>query len=294
MNEYPVVIIGAGPAGMAAALQLRRHEVAALLLEGDQVGGLLRNANLVENYPGFPQGIRGTELVRLFEDQLQRWSVAVTYERALHIGYDGQRFRVHTNRESYSSRVLVYAAGTRPRELGDPQVPDSVRDRFFFHVAPILDRQGRDILIIGAGDAAFDYALNMARKNAVIILNRGARTRCLPLLRARVARHEHIEYRQNHRVTALDKNGEGGVLVRYEHQGEAGQMQVDYVIAAIGRGPNLTLLESGLGKAIKRLQASGDLCLIGDVRQDRCRQTAIAVGDGVLAAMEIAQHLEGS
>lgn len=294
MDEYPAAIIGAGPAGIAAALQLRRHEVPALLLECDQVGGLLRNANLVENYPGFPRGISGIDLVRLFEEQLQRWSIPVTYEHVQDIGYDGLRFQVHTEREAYSSRVLVYAAGTRPCELINPHVPDSVRDRFFYHVAPILDQQGRNILIIGAGDAAFDYALNMARENKVTILNRGERTRCLPLLKARVLGHENIEYRQNCRVVALGDGEDGGVNVRYETGGREGRMQADYVIAAIGREPDLAILESGLGPASRLLQTRGALHLIGDVRQERCRQTAIAVGDGVLAAMEIAGHLEGS
>jgi thioredoxin reductase len=294
MDEYPAAIIGAGPAGMAAALQLKRHEVPTLLLEGDQIGGLLRNANLVENYPGFPRGISGTELVRLFEDQLQRWSVPVTYERVVQIGHNGRRFNLRTDRDTYSSRVLVYAAGTRPCELTEPEVPDRVRERFFYHVAPILDQQGRKILILGAGDAAFDYALNLARKNVVTIFNRGKRTRCLPLLKARVARHERIQYRHSHRVVALQDNGDEGVFVRYEHGERVGHTQFDYVIAAIGREPDLTMLESGLGTASRQLRARGVFYLIGDVRQDRCRQTAIAVGDGVLAAMKIAQHLEES
>ena len=111
MMTEDVIVIGAGPAGIAAAIQLRRFGLDPLLLERDRLGGLLVNANLVENYPGFPEGIRGAELVKLFEAQLRRVGVSISVEEATALDYsDG--FLIQTPRRRLTARIVVIASGT--------------------------------------------------------------------------------------------------------------------------------------------------------------------------------------
>ena len=105
MKTEHVIIIGAGPAGLATAIQLKRYGVHPLLFEREQTGGLLRNANLVENYPGFPQGISGLDLVNLFIRQAQNLSIDVTYEEVIELVYDQGIFQARTARQSYASQA---------------------------------------------------------------------------------------------------------------------------------------------------------------------------------------------
>ena len=110
MPLEPVIIIGAGPAGLATALQLKRYGITARLLERDAIGGLLRNANLVENYPGFPKGISGLALVRLFEKQASVAAVDVTHEAVTELAYESDCFQVKTAAHSYHSPIVVIAS----------------------------------------------------------------------------------------------------------------------------------------------------------------------------------------
>jgi thioredoxin reductase (NADPH) len=189
MPVLEVAIIGAGPAGAAAAVQLRRQGIAFRIWERDEVGGLLRNAHLVENYPGFPRGISGPDLARLIGKQLDRLAVRVEFQEVLKLDYVRGLFSIRTRAGGASSRICIVATGTKPLRLPETLVGRDVRDRVFYEIAPLAGVSGKKIAVVGAGDAAFDYALSLARRNEVVILNRGRETKCLPLLEARVKVH---------------------------------------------------------------------------------------------------------
>ena len=157
-----VAVIGCGPAGIAAAVQLVREGHPPLVFEGKRPGGLLRNANLVENYPGCPGGISGPELVERMLAQLEEHSVEVRREEVLELVCDEKSFSLRTGSGVYAALRVVLAPGTRPRVL---TVPDDCRGRVFSEVAEMGDVSGKRVAIIGAGDAAFDYALNLGREN---------------------------------------------------------------------------------------------------------------------------------
>ena len=300
MSLHPVAIIGAGPAGLATALQLQRYGVHALLLEGGLVGGLLHNANWVENYPGFPGGISGPELVRRFITQAEGIGVRVTHEAVLSLDYSpdpspshlsGGLFSIQTAKQLFQARRVVIASGTRPVPLSSVSIPPELMDRFSYEVYPLLKAKGWHIAILGAGDAAFDYALNLARSNTVTILNRGERVTCLPLLWERAAAEAGIEYRPNTSLRRVFATPEGRFGLECATPKDLEQIFADALLAAIGREARLDFIAHHMRQHLAVLEEQGLLYYAGDVKNGLYRQTAIAVGDGIIAAMKIYQSL---
>ncbi len=290
-----VIIVGAGPAGLAAAIQLKRYGVQAKVFERKKAGGLLHNANLVENYPGFPQGISGPELVDLFVRQAENLSIVVTHEAVMDISYVHEIFTVKTEHNLYQSRIMVIATGTRPFQFRGLDIPPELTDRVFYEVYDLLQLDGKRVAIVGSGDAAFDYALNLSKKNQVVILNRGSTPKCLPLLWERANKVASIKYHDRILICQLRENPSGGLWL--DCQSEAGelQFQADYLLVAIGREAQLDCLSGEFQQQVGDLSREGVLYMIGDVKNGMYRQASIAVGDGIMAAMKIYQRLqEGS
>lgn len=288
MEIKDVVIIGAGPAGIAAAIQLKRYRIEHVLLEKDEMGGLLRNANLVENYPGFPEGIHGLELVELFKRQAENTGVVTCIERVEEVDLLNNIFEIRTDRRTIRSTYVVIASGTNPKRLPSPPLPREIESRIYYEIYPILGLENKKIAIIGASDAAFDYALSLSQKNHVLILNRSSHSRCIPVLRERCMNSQEISYMRKIRIQEI-KDGEGRVLLNCHHESKKKPFTIvsDYLVIAIGREPALDFLKSGLKRNYRKLFNSNRLFLIGDVKNEMYRQTAICVGDGIKTAMRI-------
>jgi len=288
VDGHKVMIIGAGPAGIATAIQLKRYNIEPLILEQNEIGGLLRNAHLVENYPGFPEGISGIALVELFKKQLKNAEVEVSFETVLELDYSDGAFFIKTNTREIEAITVVIATGTKPRKLTNVKIADDIQSRIFYHIYSILDIKKKNIAVIGAGDAAFDYALNLARNNEVVILNRSSQIKCLPLLWERSLKSDSISYLHDMSLEAIKKKGSKALLTCFDNESqEKKEMSVDYVIAAIGREPGLDFLTDTFKKNLETLTKMNKLYMVGDVKNGLYRQTAIAVGNGIRAAMEI-------
>lgn len=288
---HPVVIIGAGPAGLAASMQLARQGLQPLVLERDRVGGLLWNANLVENYPGFAGGIRGPALVALFQAQAKALGVSIVFEDAQLTGFKDDCLRIATKERELAARVLVAATGTRANELSGSLLGPGVEERVYSEVYPLQGCRGKEVIIIGGGDAAFDYALNLSSGNQVHILNRGKEIKALPLLYDRVQEQPEINYQAEAELRSINLDQEGKLQVEVSVQGETENLEGDYLIAAIGREPEMSFVTTSIMNEIEGLIDKQRLYLIGDLKNGPYRQTAIAVGDGIRAAMEIDQYL---
>lgn len=291
MRTARAAVVGCGPAGIAAAIQLARHGVEFFLFERGRPGGLLWNAHRVENYPGFPSGIAGPELVKLFLRQLGEGGITPISEEVSGLERRPGGFLLRTTGGAYEAADVILATGTRPKPWDGPPIPPECADRVHTEVHPLRGLAGRKVLIIGAGDAAFDYALSLAGFNDVTILNRGPRTRCLPLLERRASQEPRISYRAQTSPVKLTFAG-GRLLVKCTAGGATVDLEADHLLLAVGREPELGLLTADLSDENGRPVPG--LHVIGDAAGGRCRQAAIAVGEGVRAAMTIAFDLDES
>ncbi|MBT3313776.1 MAG: NAD(P)/FAD-dependent oxidoreductase [Anaerolineae bacterium] len=288
MQKTSVIIIGAGPAGLTAALQLKRFGIPALVFEGAKIGGLLHNANLVENYPGFPQGMRGGKLVNLLKKQVENVGVEFLSERVISLGHDGESFFAKTDKDEYHAKIAIVASGTKPRKFDDALIAEDAQSRVFYEVYDLLDVKNEEIIIVGAGDAAFDYALNLARNdNFVTILNRGENIRALKLLVERMQENKNIRYVEEAQIRNVTLNGERGLMVEVRHRESVEIKEANFLLGALGRIPDADFLSEEICQKEDELAARKILYFIGDVRNGIYRQTAIAAGDALRAAMEI-------
>ena len=286
MRTARAAVVGCGPTGIAAAIQLARHGVEFSLFERGRPGGLLWNAHRVENYPGFPGGIAGPYLVELFLRQLGEGGIVPISEEVSGLERRPGGFLLLTTGGAYEAADVILATGTRPKPWDGPPIPPECVGLVHTEVHPLCGLVGRKVVIIGAGDAAFDNALSLAGSNDVTVLNRDQRTRCLPLLEHRASREPRISYRAQTSPVMVAPAAGGRLLVKCTAGGATVDLEADHLLLAVGREPELGLLTDDLLDGDRRPVAG--LHVIGDAAGGRCRQAAIAVGDGVRAAMTIA------
>jgi thioredoxin reductase len=277
---------------MATALQLRRSGVDFLIFEKNRTGGLLWNAQLIENYPGFPQGISGPALADKFREHLAKWKISISSEHIKNIDHEQDTFIITTHHNRVRSKVVVIASGTYPDALPEPSIPDQVRDRVCSEVFPLREQTGKHIVIVGAGDAAFDYALNLASSNRVTILCRGNKSDCLPLLERRAKKSRGIKIRVNTHLTAI-QNIEAGLALTVKEEGKLKSLSLtaDFLLVAIGRSPALDFLGPSVSNNRHKLIQAEHLYFVGDVSNRHYRQTGICIGDGIQAAMRIYERM---
>jgi len=277
MNNYSeVIIVGAGPSGIACAIQLNRYNINSIILEKDEIGGLIKNANLIENYPGFPDGISGIKYTQLLKRQAKANQLNIVNETVKEIHYSQNLFLVTTNDNLYHSRYLVLASGTKPLLLNITPTDKNIKKRIFYDIFKLGYIENKRVAIIGAGDCAFDYALNLSKKNDVTIINRTDKIKAILILQECVRNNKNIKCLNNTTVQKIEKATSGLILGLSNND----RMVADYLLIAIGREPNLDFIDP-------KLLNQSNLYQIGDVKNGRFRQLTIAVGDGTITAMKI-------
>ncbi|NQT77199.1 MAG: NAD(P)/FAD-dependent oxidoreductase [Bacteroidetes bacterium] len=288
VNET-VIIIGGGPAGAACAVQLKRYGIDVLLIEKDSIGGLLNSAWRLDNYPGYPEGIRGVDMAGKIEQHLKKLEVRYQKSEVRSLKFANGVFVLKTENNNFTSQYLVLATGTNGREIF-PGLNPEVRRKVFYEVFPLRGMKGKKIAIIGAGDAAFDYAMSLAEHNQVDIFNRSSVIKCIPALHDISKTQQHICYHENMELIAIDEDG-GGVRLKFSGHQEPAGYSADYIIFATGREPNLSLLSPDLIKVLDKLEPEGVLYRAGDVKNGMLRQASVAIGDGIKVAMAIKDRI---
>ena len=301
MNDYDVVIVGGGPAGLAAALYTARMNLKTVVVDRGPLGGQLLNTELVEDYPGF-DSILGADLAMKMGEHARRFGVEVRdFEPVKQIDVEGTTkvIRLESG-EELRAPALIMAAGGLPRYLQVPGEKElwghgvsycAVCDGAFF--------KGQELAVIGGGDAAVEEGEFLTRyASKVYILHRRSELRAQPILVQRARANAKIQFIFDAHVQEI--TGEHKVQsVVYEQHGERKELRVGGVFIFIGFVPNSSLLnvhvdhdEAGYLVTDRNMQTSVEgIWAVGDVRAQLTKQIATAVGDGTTAAVAAQQYI---
>ncbi len=300
-----VIIMGSGPAGFTAAVYTARANMEPLLLEGEQPGGQLTITTDVENYPGFPDGIMGPELMDLMRKQAQRFGTRCLMEGVTGVDFSSWPFTVQTDQQVLKTRSLIVASGASARFLGLPSEKKflgkgvsacATCDGFFF--------RDQDVMIIGGGDTACEEALFLTKFAArVSIVHRRDKLRASRIMQKRVLEHPKIEVLWNAVVEEIlgeDVRGVTGIRLKDTVTGEIRDEACHGVFVAIGHEPNTSVLREKLDLDSKGYVLTKDgtctsvrgVFAAGDVQDARYRQAISAAGTGCMAALDAARFLE--
>ncbi len=282
-------IIGAGPAGIACAVQLKRFGIDAVVFEKESIGGMLKNAMWIENYPGFPNGIKGLEVCELLKEHAEKFEIKLIMEEILSADFDENSFMIRSENNLITCKKLVIASGTKPKPVTGVEIFPEANKLIYRDVYPLFNIKNKEIGIVGAGDAAFDYALSLAGNNNLHLYNKTEMVKAIGTLVKKAKEHPNIEYHPNTSILTVEKAGK-----RLQFQTVEDIFQLDYLIFAIGRIPLKDFLSPNILLQQKKLLDSNKLFLIGDVANDQNRQLAIAAGNGIECAMKINELENGS
>lgn len=278
MRREAIVVVGAGPAGCAAAVQCARLGFAPLVIDRTGVaGGLIENGFLVENYPGLESPVPGAIFAGRLREHLSRFGLRVERREVIGISPadSGPTWILETDGSGIEAGCVIAAAGTVPREAGVAGERDLAGDRIFYEVRDLLRRfpSPRRVAVVGGGEAAFDYALSCSAAGArVEILVRGDHPRARGRLPGMVKEAPGVSVRCGFATAALKRRGDGVAAIG---GGESDEVAADAILIAVGRRP---------ADIVERLTPRPGLFICGDARTGSLGQAGIAVGDGLEAA----------
>jgi len=301
---HNVVIIGSGCAGLTAAIYAARANLKPLVLDGHEPGGQLSLTTHVENYPGFPDGIMGPELIENMRKQAQRFGAEFKAGAVTEVDLTNRPFKITAGKETYQSLSVIVAAGASARLLGLPGEKELIGrglstcatcDGYFF--------RGKPIAVVGGGDTAMEEANFLSRyASRVYLIHRREEFRASKIMIDRARANEKVEFVVPYVVDELlsPEKVVTGVRLKHAKTGEKREIELHGVFVAIGHDPNSTAFRGKLetdknGYIIPRhgsLTNVPGVFVAGDVQDHRYRQAVTAAGSGCMAALDAEKFLE--
>jgi thioredoxin reductase (NADPH) len=304
---YDVIIIGAGPAGLTTAIYTAREGLDTLILEKGAAGGQVGNTQMLDNYPGFDEGISGVEFARRLTSQAVRFGVEILQATPVQgIARDGRYLCVGTSGGTeYGASAVLVATGSRYRRLNVPGEQELIGSAV--HFCPICDGpfyKDRNLLVIGGGNSGFQEGLFLSRyARLVTIVETLPEVKASKLLRAKVAEQPGMEVVMNHAVQAFhaDRGKLAGVEVLDRGTGQVKTWYPDGVFIFVGLSPNSEFLPPEIRRDASGFVVTGiglqtampGVFAAGDVRAGSTKQAASAAGEGATAALMIREYLHG-
>lgn len=298
-----VLILGSGPAGLSAALYAARAELKPLVITGMELGGQAALTHTIENYPGFPDGVGGSQLGELFQKQAERFGAQVEFDTATSVDLSQRPFRVVTYNREYLAETLIISTGASPNHL---KVPGEIEltgrgvswcatcDGWFF--------KDKNVVVVGGGDSAMEEGLFLTRyANQVTVVHRRDSLRAGAILQNRAMSNPKVSFIWNSVVTnMLGKDKLEAVRLKNVVSGEVSQVATDGVFIFIGHTPNTQLFkdqldmdEGGYIKTNMLMETNvPGVYAAGEAADPNYRQVVTSAGMGAAAAMQAVRYLE--
>lgn len=306
-EQHAVVIVGSGPAGYTAALYAGRADLKPVLFAGPEPGGQLMITTDVENYPGFPDGVMGPEMMELFRKQAERFGTQIFNETVTEVDLSSRPFLVKTSEREMRAETLIVSTGASAKWLGVKGETEfggygvsacATCDGFFF--------RGKEVMVVGGGDTAMEEAHYLTRHaSKVIVVHRREELRASKIMQQRAFDNPKIEFVWNTVIEEIQGITEPhrkvtGVRLKNIETGEESERAIDGVFVAIGHHPNSDLFKPWLAhdpagylnhKPDSTQTAIPGVFVCGDVADSVYRQAVTAAGSGCMAAIDAERFL---
>lgn len=308
VEKYDVVIIGGGAAGLTTGIYCGRARLKTLLIEKSLVGGLATYTNEIENYPGFPEGTTGLDLMNLFQQQAKKFGVKFKLTDVKSVKLEGETKIVETFRNIYEAKVVIIASGGRPRVTGAENEEDFLFDKgiSFCATCDAAANTGKDVLVIGSGDAAIEegmFLTKFANKVYVSVMHDTGKMDCNEIAKEAALANPKMEFIWNTVVERFE--GEEHlekVVLKNLKTNELVPVNIDTCFEFIGYIPNTEIFKDEINLSNRGYVITNEnmetnvegVFGVGDVRDKFLKQVATAVGDGAIAGYATEKYIAES
>lgn len=299
---YDVIIIGSGPSGLTAAIYTTRANLKTLMLSGVTWGGQLMLTTLVENFPGFPEGIQGPDLMMNMRKQAEHHGAEIKDVPATSVDFSSRPFKVMTSEETFEAKSIIIATGAEAQWLNVPGEKEKIgRGMSSCATCDAAFFRNKQVIVVGGGDSAMEEALVLANvATKVTLVHRRDEFRASHIMQERVKNHPKIEILFNSQITqVLGEMKVESVKIQNTVSKEETMMAVDGVFVAIGHTPNTKIFtgveldEKGYVKITDHFKTNIEgVFSAGDVHDTHYRQAITASGYGCAAALEVERWLQ--